>query len=496
LEKIDSWVKKTTTLPDDISESSKFKTRRLIMNLQLNQLIRADKILTIEGGELTAKEEKSHKRQQNQLLKRLIKSMRSSQVELINPVNLDNSVLRKNNSSKLKKDSSEKSLDNNSVGSIENTTGRHNINLTLPVILQNNIIKYGHSDFLDKIGNKVVPLQRFQKETSGLCWAASMAMMGPINTSYSVPSYANWIHDNPDNSKNLTEHFFIDGNLKFTPHLYLKAMDSMLKAYAERDAFAHRPLAITQGLIPAVPNDNPKLTPKILNELLSKNNTGVLAAYRTINGKMINDGDIPTTGHAVVLTGVKNDKVIYNDPNIKDRQAVTFKQFNMALNSTRYALLVKDKATIVPSVDINSTNQYIGKINLEKSSNEEIFQHIKQASTEHTINIVRKTALLIKKDPKNNNKIVEDAANFMKFLVQVDEVVRLRYNIAIQENLITTTSVQPDITALPLPASFSELRRENNKNIKILEKKLGELQVPYKNLLDYNDKEMLIFLKR
>jgi hypothetical protein len=168
----------------------------------------------------------------------------------------------------------------------------------------------------------------------------------------------------------------------------------------------------------------------------------------------------------------------------------------MALNRSRYALLVKDKATIVPSVDINSTNQYIGKINLEKSSNEEIFQHIKRASTEHTINIVRKTALLIKKDPKNNNKIVEDAANFMKFLIQVDEVVRLRYNIAIQENLITTTSVQPDITALPLPASFSELRRENNKNIKILEKKLGELQVPYKNLLDYNDKKMSIFLNR
>jgi hypothetical protein len=84
---------------------------------------------------------------------------------------------------------------------------------------------------------------------------------------------------------------------------------------------------------------------------------------------------------------------------------------------------------------------------------------------------------------KANPATVQDADDFMKFLAQVDDVVKLRYNEAIEKRLITVRSVLPNITVLPLPASFHDIKIQNNKNLRILQKKLNELQVPYKNLL-------------
>ncbi|MEN9911736.1 MAG: hypothetical protein RI956_180, partial [Pseudomonadota bacterium] len=444
---------------------------------------------TIEGEELTIKGEISHKKQQNDLVKRLTKLVGSTQND---------------------------DSDNNSVGSLENTTGRHNIEPTLPLVSHKKMIKYGHSVFLDSIGNKVIPKIPNKESGYGVCWAASMAMMGPINTSTSVPSYANWIYDNPNQSvsfkNNLTpsrkraielfkqknptaKSFILDKRRMYSSEEYSEEMQSMLRAYENCDGRSGYTLAVTQGLAPvpfaitAKQELNPmlkyeqRLTPKILNTLLSKDNTGILASYHTINTKMIKDGDTPSGAHAVVLTGVKNNKIIYNDSNFKNRQEVTFKQLNAALTKNSYALIAKDKAVILPSVDIDSTNKYVGKINLKKSSNEEILQYMNKSSVKYRKDIMLKSLNPIKASPAT----VQDAADFMKFLAQVDDVVKLRYNEAIEKRLITVRSVLPNITVLPLPASFHDIKIQNNKNLRILQKKLNELQVPYKNLLRAND---------
>jgi hypothetical protein len=46
-----------------------------------------------------------------------------------------------------------------------------------------------------------------------------------------------------------------------------------------------------------------------------------------------------------------------------------------------------------------------------------------------------------------------------------------------------------------LPASLDELISENNKNMKILEDKLDELQVPYIKLLDEHKEKSMAFYK-
>ncbi|MEY3997060.1 MAG: hypothetical protein RL344_1403, partial [Pseudomonadota bacterium] len=367
-----------------------------------------------------------------------------------------------------------------SDGSIQNTRGHHNIVNEVPIISHNYTIKYGDSAFFDEIGNQIPPKQSYEKSGDvGICWFTSMKMLGFRNFSKIPPSHVvGKLYNHPSNnnkdkprSYRDTNKVIIDkkGRTWFSTEYHQEAMQKLLDAFKNNDGMFDIDVAATQGLNLY----EKKLTPKTLNKLL-RNNIGIYASYRTYNGEMLKLGQEYSNGaHAVVITEVNGNELIYNDTNYKEQKKAPIDQFDEA----KFFLLIKDKKTISPSVDENSINKYIGKINLEKSSNQEMFEHLEKAH---------------KKYIKNTNKVVEDTADFMSFLVQADEVVRLRYKIAIQKNLITPDRVQPDITVLPLPASLDQLISENNKNMKILEDKLDELQVPYKNLLRDNDHKNLL----
>jgi hypothetical protein len=227
------------------------------------------------------------------------------------------------------------------------------------------------------------------------------------------------LYNHPSNNNNKDKPSYRDtnevitvpetGQTWFSTEYQQEAMQKMLNAFKNNDGVSNMDVAVTQGL-----NLNrEELTPKNLKKILRNNKKGIYASYLTYNG-----------GHAVVITGVEGNNLIVNDPNYKKSRKIPLKKFNPGI----LALVIEDKTIISPSVDKNSTNKYIGKINLEKSSNQAIFHHFDQARKDYTTNITEK-------DSKNTNKVVEDAADFMNFLVQVDEVVRPRYNMAIQKKI-------------------------------------------------------------
>jgi hypothetical protein len=281
-----------------------------------------------------------------------------------------------------------------SAGSINNTRGRHNIQNDIPVILQDDIRRFGHDNFLNEFGNRTLPAQAFEKSDGGLCWAATMAMTGYINTSLSPPQW---------------------NTVK--PGDYRESIHRMLASYKNHKGLSAIDRYNTQKitLISQYADSNYAytLTPKIVNKLLNKYDKGVMASIYT---GMI-EGNTATGSHAVLLTGVKDDKVIYNDPNKKERQEITIDQFNKALQPQRYTLLGKKGEFPFPI----TTNRYTSGVNLKDTPNNKIRQHIIDAD--------QKYIAFIKNDTNTSrSEIFKETLDFRSLLAQVDEVVRPRHN--------------------------------------------------------------------
>ncbi|MEN9911611.1 MAG: hypothetical protein RI956_55, partial [Pseudomonadota bacterium] len=351
-----------------------------------------------------------------------------------------------------------------SAGSINNIRGIHNIKLDIPLILQDDIWRFGHDNFLDDFGNRMLPAQTFEKSDGGLCWAATMAMTGYINTSLSPPSYINVKPEAYHQSINRIRTNYKNHKGLSPIHEYNTQKVTLISQYVDSN-YAYT------------------LTPKIVNKLLNKYDKGVIAGIYT---GMIK-GNTPTGSHAVLLIGVKDDKVIYNDPNEKEKQEITIDQFNKALQPQDYTLLGKKGEFPLPI----TTNRYTSGINLKDTPNNKIRQHIIDADQKHIA--------FIKNDTNTSrSEIFKETLDFRSLLAQVDEVVRPRHNKAVEAGLVESRLAKLEgINDASLPLTDSTMSQTNEKLINnittknniyknILLEGLNNLNKIYLNQIDIN----------
>jgi hypothetical protein len=275
-----------------------------------------------------------------------------------------------------------------------------------------------------------------------------MAMTGYINTSRSVPLYATWIDDSLNN--NSPSHF--DGRpLKHSVENYLKANKTMWTHFKEYKGLKPSYLAVTQGLTP-LPQYVSVLTPKILNKLLNKYDKGIIAGI--YNGMI--EGNTPTHPHAVLLTGVKGNTVIYNDPNYRKKQKIPIDKLNDALMSRRYSLLGKENTPVLSTI---TTNRYTSGVNLKDTPNDKIRQHIIDAEQRHIAFIENDTNT-------SRSEIFKETLDFRSLLAQVDEVVRPRHNKAVEAGLVESRLAKLEgINDASLPLTDSTMSQTNEKLI-------------------------------
>jgi Papain-like cysteine protease AvrRpt2 len=422
-----------------------------------------------------------------------------------------------------------------SVGSLTNARGIYNIQNDIPVILQNDIRRFGLDYFLDEFGNRTLPVQKLEKSNDGLCWATTMAMTGYINTSLSPPSYINIrdedykksmtklvnikkhkqyikkyekymreIVSGKDYKKSMTKLVDIKKHKQYIKKYekymretvsdkdYKKSINKILINYKNYAGTRMSDLFNTQGFINLQQYADSKyvytLTPKILNKLLNKYDKGIIAGI--YNGMIY--GNTRTSGHAVLLTGINRDKVIYNDPNHRERQEVTFNQLNKALMPSPHSLLVKkDTFTALSFITINP---YTNGVNLKDAPNYKIFHHI--------INMQGKYIEYLKNAQTMNTKdfeVFKEVIHFKSFLAQVDEVVRPRYNKAVKQGFIV--SPLSDLKGINRPSALltdpktSQINKKlidsvivnNNISTNVLLENLNNLNQIYLNELSDND---------